>query len=908
MFDLEAASRFDDPAGDGARAQVESLEHDLRMDLEAVARPATLVVDAEGRPLKVFRGEHGEGHGGQIQSRLGSISFTAEREVAEIYAREPNDRTLDASAKEPRILEAYLDIRKPVVNDPDDPFVDFAMIEEALGRSEALAAMREFAGYVENTGNWMDEINPGRRFDGVADFLDQFPDRAGELYFDAYPLFDSPDWVAKFKAAGFDGAIHGGNGESALTTEYKVFSPDQVKRSDAAKPTPAIDAGAPQAANDPLPDLEPHLADADRAELAAAYGQESFDVETARRFADDFSLAIAKGLDAVGEAVRAVIVRVQRAILAASVVFNPHALAPLPAAAAELIPTRVAVRAEVPASAAAELSGLARTTYEAMAPAAKRTGKGFIIADKPAGKIHVFGKDGELLASSAALYGRNAGDAAAPGATAAGAYKIRFADYQVKDQAAPQMGKVAYLIDQATGKNVTAGDGIWIGVHQAYLGQAAEGRLGRLASDTADDNKISSGCINTTQEFMVREISGRSAELEGGLIFTLPDNAAAAADLFPAGTREVPGGNGAPANRSGEGVAKREEETPAEARAGASAVLGPDPDRIISGQRGADIDELLARATANQAVLGRVGRELEGIHGARFIDPGPKSKKRVLEKMADYADAGEIKDLARASFIVSDVAQAQKIIDGLAGRFDLYDKGWKRLETNYYDRKIILRFDNGGVAEVQFVPEKIAEYKLGRGHELYEVTRDPKASIEEFEAAMREMRESYAALLEGTDFAASGKASARSAAVSGEPSTSALRTSDGDASFQAPSLNTNPALISPSGTATARSSSSNNLMSSASPAALDMGAKADPGKAAREAQLLELGTAAPMRAAAEQDGTLGLGLFDAADQPTFRLEVDGEERGAADILAELEQDAATIDALKICALPGKAAA
>jgi hypothetical protein len=53
-------------------------------------------------------------------------------------------------------------------------------------------------------------------------------------------------------------------------------------------------------------------------------------------------------------------------------------------------------------------------------------------------------------------------------------------------------------------------------------------------------------------------------------------------------------------------------------------------------------------------------------------------------------------------------------------------------------------------------------------------------------------------------------------------------------------------------------------MASASPAALDMGLKLDPGKAAKARALAQLGAAAPMRAPSDvgQLGEIGLPLMD----------------------------------------------
>lgn len=70
----------------------------------------------------------------------------------------------------------------------------------------------------------------------------------------------------------------------------------------------------------------------------------------------------------------------------------------------------------------------------------------------------------------------------------------------------------------------------------------------------------------------------------------------------------------------------------------------------------------------------------------------------------------------------------------------------------------------------------------------------------------------------------------------------------------------------------------------------------------------QLRAAAPLRGenvtGQAQDGTMGLGLFDAADQPMFDLEDGLGERSIAEIRAELDKDAADIDAIEACMRPG----
>lgn len=671
-------------------------------------------------------------------------------------------------------------------------------------------------------------------------------------------------------------------------------------------PAPAVPA------NDPLPDLEPHLDDADKAAIAAAYDLPEYGAEASRRFVDDFTTAIAKGLEHVGEAVREIIRKVQRAVLAAAVVLNPAGLGEVPAAArADFSPASAVRLADLPEGAAGQMTAAAQITYRAMADRAKAQGKGFIIADKPGGRIHVFASDGSLLASSPALYGKAAGDVAGADVTPAGSFELEFGAYMKDGKPVADMGPVGYFKDRATGERVRSSYGM-VGVHRVVLSHPEQNRLGRLASESAADNKISSGCINTSEATFVGAIAPNVDELNGGLIFVLPEDPANTAAMFPA--EQMPAGQPsapthsqggvpfAPAPRTGEAALPRRETEPGIQRR-ESVDFSPDADRIISAQKGADLEELIARAADNQAKLTDVGKTIEIAAGAKFVNPGAKNAERVRQKFATegYADPGELKDLARGGFVVESKEQAQRVAELLMGNFeDVYDKGWRRV-GGYYDRKLIVRFKNGGVAEIQLIPKQILDYKMGEGHALYERARDPNTPREEYDRLYKQMQETYDSLLAGSEFAASGKALANSSAESSVPSSGALRPSAG-ADLHSPPLNTDA--VSGSVTTTARSSSSKNLMSSSSPIALDMGPIADPGKAARDRELIQLGAEAPMRPAGEQPtfGEIGLELFDKANQGelTFRLSDDGPEISAKDLMAELEADAKAIDTLRNC--------
>lgn len=82
----------------------------------------------------------------------------------------------------------------------------------------------------------------------------------------------------------------------------------------------------------------------------------------------------------------------------------------------------------------------------------------------------------------------------------------------------------------------------------------------------------------------------------------------------------------------------------------------------------------------------------------------------------------------------------------------------------------------------------------------------------------------------------------------------------------------------------------------------DLRAEADPNIAALERQRTQLGAEAPLRAGAEQDGTMGSPLFDAADQPGFDLGDGKGARSIGEIEAELDAEASGIEAIRGCLL------
>ncbi len=137
----------------------------------------------------------------------------------------PNVHTDIAQA--PRVSPVYLRIENPIINNLEDPFIDLAHIEKALGVAEAMRIAKKFSNDVEYTSNW--DENYAGKYASVADLLKRYPQELKNLYFDAFKYLDDPKEVALLQKKGYDGAIHVGNGETSTSTEYRVFYPSQVR-------------------------------------------------------------------------------------------------------------------------------------------------------------------------------------------------------------------------------------------------------------------------------------------------------------------------------------------------------------------------------------------------------------------------------------------------------------------------------------------------------------------------------------------------------------------------------------------------------------------------------------------------------------------------------------------------------
>ena len=310
-------------------------------------------------------------------------------------------------------------------------------------------------------------------------------------------------------------------GVANLAAANKLFeTPKQEGTVQAPVPAGTAEALAPQVEK---------LTEGQTVRLEKHYGVKRGSSEFLAKLNEDVVRYVNKGAEAVAAAIRDIVKAVSEGVLAIGLVFNPSAnLDVFKYDAQQIIQQTVEIRTDVPAAAQAKMSPLAKDVYSRVAPAAVKTGKGFIIADKPNGMIHIFSNSGEIIAQDPALFGKDTGDVmTGEKITPAGKFNLKAQKWE--DYAG------GHTLDLWTQDGQFEG----VAVHAAWLAHPTERRVERLASTTAADNKISGGCINTGHDTFLKKILPNLDKLDGGMIFVLPDRTENTAKLFPAETKVV---------------------------------------------------------------------------------------------------------------------------------------------------------------------------------------------------------------------------------------------------------------------------------------------------------------------------------------------------------------------------------
>jgi hypothetical protein len=171
----------------------------------------------------------------------------------------------------------------------------------------------------------------------------------------------------------------------------------------------------------------------------------------------------------------------------------------------------------------------------------------------------------------------------------------------------------------------------YIAIHAADVSTPSENRLGRLDTPTAEDNRVSYGCINTKHDTFVNKIVPNIDSLDGGLIFVLPETAEATAEMFKPETKTVERAEAPTTTAKAEGVrdiAKKEERI--------EGTEGPTRARITDNQN--PVDNPISNAEL-EGIVDDVKKSLGGEVEVTILDSA-----KDLDPKAPAGAAGLVKD------------------------------------------------------------------------------------------------------------------------------------------------------------------------------------------------------------------------------------------------------------------------
>lgn len=143
----------------------------------------------------------------------------------------------------------------------------------------------------------------------------------------------------------------------------------------------------------------------------------------------------------------------------------------------------------------------------------------FLIIDKARARVSAFDAAGTFQSSSAALIGLGRGDI-----SPAGIGQRRLADIAPSERITP-----AGRFISALGNDLGEADVLWvdydnaISLHRVIAGNRKDRRHQRLASASADDNRISYGCINVPVEFFEKVVL-KLFNRTNGIVYILPES------------------------------------------------------------------------------------------------------------------------------------------------------------------------------------------------------------------------------------------------------------------------------------------------------------------------------------------------------------------------------------------------
>lgn len=178
-------------------------------------------------------------------------------------------------------------------------------------------------------------------------------------------------------------------------------------------------------------------------------------------------------------------------------------------------------------------------------------------------------------------------------------------------------------------------------------------------------------------------------------------------------------------------------------------------DDMKLGQPFNTLDELYDAAPLVQGKLEQSGRTIAKDLDVEFKTPGIKKKETSAEKInrKGYDSPKQLADVVRAGFKVKNAKQADQVVVELSKTFEVLDEGWQVTPAGYFDRKVVIKDQDGVLGEVQIWSPELLKAKETKGHKVYEKARSEKDPAKQAELN-KQQQEIYAEALaqEGESF------------------------------------------------------------------------------------------------------------------------------------------------------------
>lgn len=194
-----------------------------------------------------------------------------------------------------------------------------------------------------------------------------------------------------------------------------------------------------------------------------------------------------------------------------------------------------------------------------------------------------------------------------------------------------------------------------------------------------------------------------------------------------------------------------------------------------------DETAFMEMATRNHADLNAAAREAAQELGIEIGDVPVKTLNKIIEKLDLKGRSGQIhtiSDAARTGITFATIDQGEAFVAAIAKKFHLVDEGFTLTGAGYFDRKLIVVFDGGGLGEIQmwppgmlaakqnkvvsahqFLPENPRDLGIGKpdaedgwsGHDYYDAAKSKRSTPEMQQEALDRMLTLYGKVIDQLD-------------------------------------------------------------------------------------------------------------------------------------------------------------